>query len=110
MTKTLLLTFALLATISSQTFAGTEITTEIFVGGSAVGQSFSPSNHVTLWADVHPENGYVVYSWHSGGNRKFGVDDKSSTMYWQDGTNIPNKSLADHMSGNNVWASPWKAL
>ena len=91
-------------------FAATTITSEVFVGGSVVGQSFSPSNNVTIWADVHPTNGYVLYSWHSSGNRRFGADNRSSTIFWRDGTNLTNRSLADHIGASYVWPSPWTDL
>ena len=95
---------------SGQVFAATEITTEIWVGGSSVGQSFSPSNNVTIWTDVHSSNGYVLYSWHSSGNRRFGTDNRANTIYWRDGINLTNRSLTDHIGANYVWPSPWVDL
>lgn len=110
MAKLLLLLCASVTLVSSSAFSETLITSEIFVGGSAVGQSFSPSNHVTISADVDPANGYILYSWHSSGNRYFGTDNKSNTMYWQDAATVTRKSLAEHIGANHLWPSPWKAL
>jgi hypothetical protein len=104
----LIVTTALL--LSGQVFAATEITSEVFIGGSAVGQSFSPSNNVTISVDVHPQNGYVIYSWHSSGSRRFGADSNTNNMYWRVGTNLTNRSLTDHIGANYVWPAPWAGL